>query len=306
MPKTQPIFAATYHETEPRPLQEYLKESAGLSARSLRKYFFKGLILLNGRKAHSQAALRPGDRVAVFPLPEEIGSLIPEPLPLEVVYENDDLLIVNKPAQLTVHPVKGITAGTLANRVAYYFLSRGIHSKVRPVHRLDHGTSGLVIFAKSAPSQAILTQALANHAIGRTYYAVVHGRPQSDSGLIDHPIGVRNGRRMVLPDGQPAKTHYRTLERFQDAALLELELETGRTHQIRVHLRELGHPLLGDPRYGIPTSLIKRPALHAGKISFAGTGLAIPEQRAVWPADFERLLMALRMGSERSPDQKCR
>jgi 23S rRNA pseudouridine1911/1915/1917 synthase len=293
-PNRAPLFEMKYGGERPVAISECLKEHGAFSTRGLRKYFFKGLIFLNRRRAHSEAIIKPGDTVQVYPLPEETTAVIPEPLPLEIVFENDELLIINKPPRMAVHPVKTFTTGTLANAVAHYFQTRSIAAKVRPVHRLDYGTSGLVIFAKDARSQALIGGLIEQRRIKRIYYALVQGAPETERGMIDQPIGVQNGRRLIDPSGQPARTRFTVIERYREVSLLELTLETGRTHQIRVHVQAIGHPLLGDAQYGIASNLIKRPALHAGKIVFSESGLALPDQQVRWLADFQAAIDRLK------------
>ncbi|MCL6588840.1 MAG: RluA family pseudouridine synthase [Firmicutes bacterium] len=296
-PKTPPapVFEAKYEGPEPALLFDYLKTTAQFSGRSLHKYFFKGLILVNGRRAHSTAMLKPGDKVKALRM-HEPAVLAPEEMPLTIVFENDDFLILNKPAQIAVHPVKEITGGTLANGVAAYFQKIGLKARVRPVNRLDYGTSGLIIFAKKAQAQAKASIEIQNHLIRRIYYALVQGVPSPREGAINLPIRESKGNYIVSEGGQPAETHYRVLEEFGAASLLELSLKTGRTHQIRAHLRAIGCPITGDLQYGaqVPGPLqepsINHPALHAGKLDFTGSSFDIPALTAPLPPDFQGLL----------------
>ncbi|HEX3046466.1 MAG TPA: RluA family pseudouridine synthase [Bacillota bacterium] len=294
MPKS-PIFESVYQGGAPVSLFDYLKTTAQISGRSLHKFFFKGLILVNGRKAHSSAILKPGATVKVLAMKEQT-TLAPEVIPLEIVFENEDLLVLNKPAMIAVHPVKEITAGTLSNGVAAYFQKISLNAKVRPVNRLDYGTSGLIIFAKTAQAQAKASEGIQNHTIRRIYYALVQGIPKPPEGVINLPIREFKGKRIVGEGGQPAQTHYRVIEEFSKASLLELTLKTGRTHQIRVHLNAIGCPILGDPQYGVkaPTGAqgqrIQHPALHAGKLDFTSSSFKIPELTAPLPPDFLNLV----------------
>jgi 23S rRNA pseudouridine1911/1915/1917 synthase len=294
--KTKPcIFKAKFEDSSPVPLAEYLKTAADLSGRSLRKYFFKGLVFINRRKAHSEVMVKPGDLVQVYGFEEYTEVLTPEALPIEIVYEDAQLLAINKPALLPVHPSGKIVSGTLANRVAYYFQQREQKIKVRPVNRLDHGTSGLILFAKSAPVQERLSRAIQERRISRVYYAVVQGHPPSEAGLINAAIVNANGVRRVSASGQPAETYFRVIETFPRATLLELTLKTGRTHQIRVHLRHLDCPILGDRQYGVPSPLINRPALHAGKLGFDAREFAVPPLSVPLPEDMQALIAKLKM-----------
>lgn len=287
-------FEADYDLSESVPIADYLKEYSPLSGRSLCKYFFKGLVHRNGKKAHSQTLLKPGDHITVYSLIESHESLEPEPIPIEVVFENRDLLVINKPASLAVHPSGNIKSGTLANAVAFYFQKIGLKAKVRPVNRLDYGTSGLIVFAKNSQAQAVLSEEIKKGRVARIYYAVVAGMVSQEQGRIDLAIAEHQGIRSTIVDGKTAITKYKTLKRFRDASLLEISLETGRTHQIRIHLSAIGHPIYGDLQYGLKTSLIKRPALHAGKLIFHDSAFQVPEQRVDWPEDFQKLLDELR------------
>ncbi len=289
------IFQTVVPESVSMPLGDFLKQTAPLSGRSLRKYFFKGLVLLNNRRAHSAAMVKSGDSVIVFEDTVENPALKAENIPLDIVYEDYDLLVLNKPAGLVVHPVRNILTGTLVNGVAAYFKEIGLHAKVRPVNRLDSGTSGLIIFAKNVLTQDSLSKAILKHQISRIYFAIVSGIPGSDSGIITAPIGENKDRRFVTKHGRPAETHFKIVERFRDACMLELNLKTGRTHQIRAHLSYIGFPILGDPKYGVASQLINRPALHAGKINFSASSFPIPELTAPFPADFRELLERIRL-----------
>jgi 23S rRNA pseudouridine1911/1915/1917 synthase len=288
------IFEAQYQEKTPCLLRVYLKTVAQLSGRSLSRAFFKGRVRLNRRPAHSEAMVKSGDWVQVYGAAEYTETLKPEPLPIEVIYENAQFLVLNKPALLSVHPSGGITSGTLANRVAAYYQQQKLPIKVRPVNRLDYGTSGLIIFAKSATVQAQLSDAIQQHRIKRIYYAIVQGAPAPEDGMITAAIGQSRGqRRIVANGGQAAETAYRTIRKWDDAALVELELHTGRTHQIRLHLNHIGCPILGDPTYGVKSRLIRRPALHAGKLIFNAAGFEIPELTVPLPENMEKLSRGL-------------
>jgi 23S rRNA pseudouridine1911/1915/1917 synthase len=291
------IYEITYHGESPRVISDFLKQSSPLSGRSLRQYFFKGLVELNRKKAHSQAKIKDGDIIRVYGIHEEQPTLNPEMMPLDIIFENDDLLVINKPAQIAVHPSGNIASGTLANGIAAYFEKNGLKIKVRPVNRLDYGTSGLILFAKKPEIQTVLTRATQENQIHRIYYAVVKGVPDDQTGSINLPIKEVKGRRIVSVHGQSAETDYRVIEELNNTSLLELSLKSGRTHQIRVHLSHIGHPILGDPQYGIPSPFIKRPALHAGKLDFSATGLPIQELSAPFPEDFNNLLTNLRKSS---------
>jgi 23S rRNA pseudouridine1911/1915/1917 synthase len=288
------FFQATYTESNAQPLTSFLKQASPISGRSLNKYFFKGLVFLNNRPAHSKANIKPGDTVTVFDTGFEYPALTPEAMSLDIIFEDSNFLVINKPAHLVVHPVKNITSGTLSNGVAAYFNQTGLHVKVRPVNRLDAGTSGLIIFAKSGWVQDNISHAIKQRQIKRIYYAIVRGIPTLEEGIINRPILEQHGKRIISEQGQPAETYYRVIERFKEAAMLELLLQTGRTHQIRVHLSSIGHPILGDTQYGIKNSLIGRPALHAVRLDFSASQFHIPELKAPLPDDFQKLLAELR------------
>lgn len=291
------VFEGVYQGGTPVGITEFLRNESPISGRSLRQYFFKGLILLNHKKAHSKACLKDGDLIQVVGVKEEHQSLKPEAIAIDIVYEDENLLVINKPADLAVHPSGTIISGTLANGIAAYFEKKNLKIKVRPVNRLDYGTSGLIIFAKSREIQTKLAIATEHNRIHRIYYAVVKGIPNPEMGVIDLPIGqsdFKANQRTVSAEGKTAITQYKVVEKLNGYALLELNLKTGRTHQIRVHLSHSGFPILGDPQYGIPSPFIKRPALHGGKLIFSGSGIPIPELSAPLPDDFNALLNALR------------
>lgn len=221
--------------------------------------------------------------------------------PAEPLYEDDFCLVVLKPAGIPVHPAHAGQTDTLAHRVAAHYALTGQACGVRHIHRLDADTSGPVLYAKCEWAQLELDARMREKRIERIYVAVVRGRVRPPSGTIDAPIGRdrhRPGLRRVSPTGKPARTHYRTLETFRETTLLELRLETGRTHQIRVHLSHFGHPIVGDAVYGGDTDAgIGRPALHGASLSFphpAGGGIVAVE--APWPDDFAGLVRSLRAG----------
>jgi 23S rRNA pseudouridine1911/1915/1917 synthase len=280
-------------------VEHLLTTRLGVSRRRLQKLTRSRGMRLNGRPTFLQRKLRAGDVLAHRA--SDIGgpTLAPEPLQLEILFEDDDLLVLNKPSGMLVHPVGGTTGGTLAHGVAHHFERHGVQAQVRPVHRLDRATSGAVLFAKTAAMHHRLDQALRAHSITREYLAFVRGAPDADDGEIDLPIGdhpSRRGIRAVVTGGANARTRYRVEERFETATLLRVILATGRTHQVRVHLAHLGHPLLGDVQYGGPRAGIRRQALHAERLEFAHP--AAPDQNIVCvaplPEDMRTLLELLR------------
>ena len=193
-------------------------------------------------------------------------NIIPQQGPVDIAYEDELMLIVNKPGGLPVHPSRGHEKDTIANYVAGMFEQRGEPFVYRAINRLDRGTSGLMCIAKTKYSSAILAKALWNGAIERQYYALCEGSPEPRDGTIDLPLGRREGfgiQRCVDPEGQPAVTHYRTVRTNARCSLVRLRLETGRTHQIRVHMAHTGHPLIGDFMYGHELEGFDRVALHS-------------------------------------------
>ncbi|MGE5704501.1 MAG: RluA family pseudouridine synthase [Clostridia bacterium] len=258
-------------EDEGKTVRETLQASYGVSRRLLIRAKHEGRILVNGVDVYVNEVLHEGDEVTVMVQEETTETIEPQEMPLVVRFEDQDLLILAKPAGLVVHPTRTHEDGTLANGVIAYWHSKGEVRRFRPVNRLDKDTSGLIIIAKNQWAHEQCSRMQHERTLKRTYTAIVHGDLQSDKGTIDAPIGLADHsiiERTVRPDGQPARTHYEVLRRTGELTWVELSLETGRTHQIRVHMRHLGHPLVGDDLYGGSRELIARQALHARKLNF--------------------------------------
>ncbi|HEY8416677.1 MAG TPA: RluA family pseudouridine synthase [Limnochordales bacterium] len=285
-------------EDDGRVLAHLLRRRWRMSRGLLRQLKRGPFVLLNGQPVPLRQTVAAGDRVEVY-VPAHLASPVaPEPLPLAIVYEDEHVLVLDKPAGVLVHPAHGEQSGTLANGVAHHLAAQGVPPLVAPVTRLDRDTSGLVLFAKHPHAHHVLAQALAAGRLQRTYLAIAQGIVPGPSGVIDAPIRRVPGeltRREVASDGQRAVTHYTVLAYSPGTAsssssgpasalppsapahaalaagatLLALSLETGRTHQIRVHLAHAGHPVLGDRLYGCPLpGLLERQALHAWRLRF--------------------------------------
>lgn len=275
---------------------------------------------MNGRAARASRRLRDGDRVRVeIPEPEP-SILTAEPLPLAIVHEDEDLVVLDKPAGLVVHPGAGVRRGTLVHALLHRYPGiAGVGGAARPgiVHRLDKDTSGLLVVARSARAYRVLIEALRAREVKRTYTALVWGLPRQTGGLVENAIGrhPRDRKRMavVARGGKAARTHWRVAERLGLASRLDVQLDTGRTHQIRVHMAHLGHPIVGDGVYGgrgkkllslresersLATELLQclsRQALHASALELTHpiTG-ARCSYASPLPDDFERALDLLR------------
>ncbi|AFK87519.1 MULTISPECIES: RluA family pseudouridine synthase [Thermoanaerobacterium] len=246
-------------------LKEFLLNK-GFSPTLIRKYKNRGKMMVNGEASTVNRIVFEGDIVELF-LDDENTSVRPEKMDLHICYEDDDILVVNKDAGIVVHPTAGHPDGTLANGVAWYYEKNNIKVPIRPVNRLDRDTSGLIIFAKNPFMQNYLQIVC---PMKKLYIAIVEG-DMDDRGTIDLPIKRKPGstiERMVDDEGDMAVTHFRLLKRGEKLSLVKLELKTGRTHQIRVHLSHIGHPIIGDTLYGSDTSYIKRQALHAYRLTF--------------------------------------
>jgi 23S rRNA pseudouridine1911/1915/1917 synthase len=288
-----------------RTVQEILTGPLGVSRRMLQRLTRSRGIRQNGGRTHLSRTVRAGDVVAARLTPPEAPGLAPVSMALAVAHEDDEVLVVDKPPGLLVHPASPQSGATLSHGVAAHFRDHGVEAKVRPVHRIDRDTSGLVLFAKSAHAHQRLDRAFREGAVSRRYLAFVDGAVEGDEGVWDAPIG-RNPRhphlRAVRGDGAPARTRWRVAERYPTATLLELELETGRTHQVRVHAAHAGHPVLGDRQYGGGSRRVGRQALHACELAFAHpAGGERITARAALPPDLEALRERLRPGGGSRP-----
>lgn len=275
-------------------IENYLKQVLQYSGRKIQKLTRAKGIFINGRQAFLQKQLKASDTLRVLVIDDISYGVQPEAGAIEVLYEDDFMLVLNKPPFQLVHPAGQTTGGTLANHLAHHLAERGIVSTIRAVHRLDRETSGCVIFAKNPRSQFMLEQQLKAQTLKRTYWALVQGIVSPPSGTISAPIGPHPSlpnHRAITATGDEAITRYCTLRSFSAASLLELNLETGRTHQIRVHLAHLSYPIIGDRMYGIRSPHISRQALHAASVSFGHLGnKEIITVTAPLPPDFARII----------------
>ncbi|MBI4340501.1 MAG: RluA family pseudouridine synthase [Chloroflexi bacterium] len=271
-----------------------------LSRAHIQRLIREGHVRVNGAVVKPSARMLAGDRISLY-VPDPLPSAVaPEPLPLVVVYEDSHVVVVDKPPGLTVHPAPGHPTGTLVNALlARYPEIAGVGGSARPgiVHRLDAGTSGLMVVARSPLAYLSLVRQIKERSVTKVYLALVRGHPAPLAGVIEAPIGrsTRDRLRMaVVAGGREAVTEYRTLRQYKGFTFLEVRLHTGRTHQIRVHLSAMGHPVAGDPQYGGRTPFLKRQFLHAHRLGFQhpATGESL-ELTSPLPEDLERALEGL-------------
>ena len=261
----------------PERIDVFTSEIAAVTRSRAAALIADGCVTVNGKRASKSDKVKPGDTITVT-VPEPAAyDIAPENIPLDIVYEDGDLLVVNKPKGMVVHPAAGNYGGTLVNALMFHCgdsLS-GINGVMRPgiVHRIDKNTSGLLMVAKNDLAHISLAEQIKTHSFTREYHAVVYGGFHTDGGTVDAPIGrhpVKRKQMAVVEGGRNAVTHYSVTERFEGFTHLSLRLETGRTHQIRVHMAYIGHPVAGDDVYG-PKKVITElcgQCLHAGKIGF--------------------------------------
>jgi 23S rRNA pseudouridine1911/1915/1917 synthase len=257
-------------------LREELVNRYSYSSRLIREIKRIGKISVNNRACFLGQNIKPGDIIEIRMPGEEVDG---EPVDscLDVIYEDSELLVVNKPPNCVTHPTKRHQLDTLANYVSYYWINQGVKAKIRFINRLDRDTTGIVAIAKNKYVHHYVQKEMILGRVKKVYHAFVHGKLPHESGTIEAPIGRPTEdsiERIVMAEGKPSITHYKVLEEYPGASLVELNLETGRTHQIRVHLKQLGNPIIGDPLYGrgveAPSQYgMSHQALHASALSLS-------------------------------------
>lgn len=284
-------------------IDRFLADSQDLTRSFLQKILKEGEVIVNGKNVKANYKLRKGDRIE-FEIPEAVEpDIVAEDIPLSILYEDADVLVVDKPKGMVVHPAAGHYSRTLVNAVMYHCKGElsGINGVLRPgiVHRIDRDTTGSIIICKNDMAHNEIARQLKEHSINRRYRAIVTGVLKDEEGTIEGAIGrdKKDRKKMAITaDGKPAVTHYRVLQRFKHYTYVECVLETGRTHQIRVHMASIGHPLLGDEVYGRRSDKYKceGQCLHAMTLGFhhPRTGEYI-EVNAPLPPYFEHLLAVL-------------
>ncbi len=270
-----------------------------ISSRLRTKIKKEETFFLNGKKVSHFVIPQPGDCLTVK-IPEEKSHFPPQDIPIVPLYEDEDFLLIDKPAGYVVHPTKGHPDRTMANGLTFYMEKTNQFFKIRFINRLDRDTSGVLALGKHSHAQDQFIQQNQRGQVKKEYLALVHGLVEAEQGTIDLPIGLKEPgdlKRRVYPEGRPSITHYRVQERFDSGyTLLSLTLETGRTHQIRVHLSHIGHPIVSDELYGQwSPHLIERQALHASCLTFHHPRHDTPIQvKAPLPEDMKKLMNHLR------------
>ena len=311
---SEELFLTVTAEEAGARLDVYLAAATDLTRSAAVRLIEDSQVTVNGKTANKKEKVKAGDEICVTMPEPETDEAIPQNIPLDIIYEDDDILVVNKPCGMVVHPAAGNPDGTLVNAILYHCgdsLS-GIGGVIRPgiVHRIDKDTSGLLVVAKNDAAHQSLADQLKVHRVRRVYHAIAIGNLREDEGTVDAPIGRHptDRKKMAVLRGvgahaRDAITHYRVLERFAGMCHVECKLETGRTHQIRVHMASLGHPLLGDPVYGGANhkfceshpALIHGQCLHAAELSLihprSGEEMHFT---CPLPDDMERILELLR------------
>lgn len=301
--KTQGI-TFFYEDSERKRIDIFLADAFPEFSRSHYKtMIINGRVMINGRRVNPSYVMQPGDEVLVEKQSPKTVAAVPEDIPLDIVYEDADMIIVNKARGMVVHPAHGNESGTLVNALLFHVKDlSGINGELRPgiVHRIDKETTGLMVAAKNDAAHVSLAEQIEKKQAARTYIALVHGGFKQESGVVDAPIGRhKTDRKMMAVDqsGRKARTHYRVLKEYEGYTLLEIKLETGRTHQIRVHMKHIGHPVACDPVYGVKHERLPfdKQLLHAAELTVLHpkTGERMTFKAPI-PNDFESILKRLK------------
>ncbi len=268
-----------------------------ISVRLMRKLKKEKRIIFNNKFSQKNEKVKIGDVVGIF-MEDEIDNIEPEDIPLDIIYEDFDLLVINKRPHIVVHPTPKCISGTIANGISSYYMKKDIHKKIRFVNRLDMDTSGIIIVGKNPFAHQQMALQLENDMIEKKYLAVVEGIVKEDEGTIDIPIGKeeKDILNKVMNDGKRSISKYKVLKRYRKSTFLEVQILTGKNHQIRVHMNYIGHPIIGDSLYYKRSSFIDRQALHAWSIKFSHPRYKnIVEFKAPLPEDMKYLIEKLKM-----------
>ena len=280
-------------------IDKYLASAIPDKSRShYQKAIDNGLVLVNGKTVKSKYQTRLGDEIVISIEPVKEIDILPENIPIDILYEDNDVIVVNKPKGMVVHPAPGHYSGTLVNALMFHCKDSlsGINGEIRPgiVHRIDMNTTGSLLVCKNDKAHNDIAAQIKVHSVNRIYKGIVIGNFKEEEGAVDAPIGrnPKDRKKMaVVPNGREAVTHFTVLEQFKGYSYVQFKLETGRTHQIRVHMAHIGHPLLGDDVYGKPVKNLEGQTLHAQTLGFKQptTGEYV-EVNAPLPLYFEELL----------------